>query len=339
MDSNSYADDFEPADFSLSNPRIIPDPYPAYEILRQRDPIHNSRMYGGSWVFFAYEDVVTMLTDDRLTNNRSNLPLLALAPEQREEFADLVPVLSNWVAFFDGDAHLLRRQHMNRICNLFSKESLTPIIDRAVDELLSTWGERADLIADFSRPLPAMVITQLLGAPVTDHELLARWSDDIAYLFGASALTVDDLRRGRSAVQQFAGYLGELVSHSVRFGHDTMLAKLAVEESGGFHFDEAAACAQGMLLMFAGLEPTRYLIGSGVGASAPSPAAAETAERSCPVVERRRGVPPLRHPGSIRRTGRGPFLHLSRQSDRGRASRAAACRVGQPRSGGLPRPR
>ncbi|MCI0157825.1 cytochrome P450 [Leifsonia shinshuensis] len=266
MDSNSYADDFEPADFSLSNPRIIPDPYPAYEILRQRDPIHNSRMYGGSWVFFAYEDVVTMLTDDRLTNNRSNLPLLALAPEQREEFADLVPVLSNWVAFFDGDAHLLRRQHMNRICNLFSKESLTPIIDRAVDELLSTWGERADLIADFSRPLPAMVITQLLGAPVTDHELLARWSDDIAYLFGASALTVDDLRRGRSAVQQFAGYLGELVSHSVRFGHDTMLAKLAVEESGGFHFDEAAACAQGMLLMFAGLEPTRYLIGNAVWA-------------------------------------------------------------------------
>jgi cytochrome P450 len=36
------------------------------------------------------------------------------------------------------------------------------------------------------------------------------------------------------------------------------------EETGGFRFTPETAAAQGMLLMFAGLEPTRYLIGNAI---------------------------------------------------------------------------
>lgn len=262
--ADRYAEAFDPSMFSLSNPDLIPDPYPAYGLLRERDPVHHSRMYGGSWVLFSYEDVATLLGDIRLTNSRAELPLKALPETQRAEFADMAPVLGNWVAFFDGDAHLMRRRHMDRVCKLFSRTSLAPAIQRCVDDLLGAWGSRADVIADFSRPLPAMVIAQLLGAPVSDHELLTRWSDDIAHLFGASALTVRDVRRAQCAVHAFADYLHQLVQKAVRSGSDCMLRDLAAEETNGFSFDMDAACAQGMLLMFAGLEPTRYLIGNAV---------------------------------------------------------------------------
>ncbi len=264
MCTDRYAEAFDPTQFSLSNVDLFPDPYPAYTYLRDHDPVHHSQMYGGSWALFAYEDVEAMLTDDRLTNNRAELPLKALPFEQRAEFADLAPMLAHWVAFFDGNAHMVRRRHMNHVFRTLTTDFLPPVIERSVRRLLDAWGSQADVIADFSRPLPAMVITELLGAPVSDHTRLAAWSDAIAYLFGASALTVEDVRRGRDAALELAQYLSDLVRAQIRSGEEGLLGNLVAEETEGFRFTPDSAAAQGMLLMFAGLEPTRYLIGNAV---------------------------------------------------------------------------
>ncbi|MFH8755943.1 cytochrome P450 [Streptomyces atroolivaceus] len=258
--------------FSLSNPSLFADPYPVYAAFRRQEPIHASPMYGGSRVFFSYSDVEALLTDDRLTNSRADIPLKALPADQRAQFADMVPALSEWVAFFDGDAHMMRRRHMNHVLRVFTEELLTPLIERSVEHLLRDWGKEADLIADVSRPLPAMAITELLGAPMGDHPQLAAWSDHIAYLFGASDLTAEDVRRGRDAVSAFIDYLHGTVSTAVRSGTPSLLAQLVTEETDGLHFDLDSACAQGLLLMFAGLEPVRHLIGNAFSALHPHPA-------------------------------------------------------------------
>ncbi|MGW0933067.1 cytochrome P450 [Streptomyces sp. NPDC002644] len=250
--------------FSLSNAEMFPDPYPYYARLRRDEPVHASHMYGGSWVFFAYEDVEALLTDPRLTNNRAQLPLKALVPEHRSEFSDMVPTLERWVAFFDGQAHMKRRRHMNHVFRMFHADFLTPVVEETVDALLDAWGQQADLVADFARPLPAIVITRLLGAPPGDHEQIAAWSDDIAFMFGSSTLTTDDVRRGRDAVHCFTRYLGTALLRASDLRVDSLLTRLVTEETDGFRFDDESAVAQGMLLMFAGLEPTRYLIGNAV---------------------------------------------------------------------------
>ncbi|GLY55154.1 cytochrome P450 [Lentzea sp. NBRC 102530] len=250
--------------FSLSNPQLILDPYPTYTALRRNDPVHQSSMYGGSWVIFSYDDITALLREPRLTNNRATLPIKALPAEQQQEFADIVPVLTRWVAFFDGHDHHVRRQHMNAVCDLYSRDVLVPVIQNAIDTLLDRWTGRHDLVQDFARPLPAMVITKLLGASDNDHVQLAEWSDDIAYLFGASNLTVEDLRRGQRAIHDFAEYLLEHTVNAMRAHHPTMITRLAEEDTDGFRFVLNEACAQGMLLMFAGLEPMRYLLGNAV---------------------------------------------------------------------------
>lgn len=264
MGADRSIEAFDPVEFSLSNPELFADPYPVYARMREYTPVHGSQMYGGSWAFFAHRDVETLLTDERLTNNRAQLPLKALPEGQRAEFADLATLLAPWVAFFDGDAHLTRRRRMNHVFRMFSTEFLTPVVERSVDRLLDTWGGRADVVEDFSRPLPAMVITELLGAPAGDHAHIAAWSDDVAYLFGASALTVEDVRRGRDSALELYRYLRDLVGAQITSGANTLLAGLAAEETEGFRFTPDSAAAQGMLLMFAGLEPTRYLIGNAV---------------------------------------------------------------------------
>ncbi|MTD39672.1 cytochrome P450 [Erwinia sp. CPCC 100877] len=267
---------FRIEEFSLSNPRLLADPYPYYEQIRQQDPIHYSNMYGGCWLLFNYADVRALLTDPRLTNDRSALPLMALPEEQRAQFADMAPVLSKWLAFFDGHAHTQRRQRLDWSCpSLLNKNALSELIREVAVDLMDSWQEEScvDLIADFARPLPAKVITRLLGGADDDHEQLTHWSDDIAYLFGASALTVEDVKRGQNSLHAFRHYLQALAAEAISSHRDNLILNRLMADSGkGFQFDVESAMAQCMLLMFAGLEPTRYLIGNAVWALHQHPA-------------------------------------------------------------------
>ncbi|MFJ8229904.1 cytochrome P450 [Streptomyces sp. NPDC094448] len=253
--------------FHLSNPALCADPYPAYRRIRAEEPVHYSQMYGGSWGIFSLDDVTELLRDPRLTNDRAALPLLALPAEERDQFADIVPVLSDWVAFFDGEEHALRRHHLDQVFRVLEPARIKAVVQDVIDQLLTRWGDRptVDLIADFARPLPARVISRLLGAPEEDHERLARWSDDIAYLFGAGTLTRADMARGRASLQAFSAYLTLLSTDQVR-RPESLIGAMTGTRTDGFAFTEHEVRAQCMLLMFAGLEPTRYLIGNAVWA-------------------------------------------------------------------------
>ncbi|MBC3215862.1 MULTISPECIES: cytochrome P450 [Serratia] len=261
---------FKINDFSLSNPQLTADPYPYYDKIRQEDPIHYSKMYGGSWLLFSYDDVKALLTDPRLTNDRSALPLMALPEEERAQFTDMIPILSKWLAFFDGNDHTQRRQRLDGSCpSLLNKGALSNLIRNVAEDLMDGWQDRdcVDLIADFARPLPAIVITRLLGGEDGDHEQLTRWSDDIAYLFGASDLAVEDMQRGQKSLHAFNSYLHNLADEAIKSGREDLILNRLVSDNGkGLQFDIDSATAQCMLLMFAGLEPTRYLLGNAVWA-------------------------------------------------------------------------
>ena len=223
-------------------------------------------MYGGSWILFSYEDSVALLNDARLTNNRANLPLLALPPEQRAEFAEFHDFLRTWTAFFEGEDHLLRRHRMDQVFRVLTPFHITGVLREAIGALTAGWrkGTRVDLVAEFVRLLPAMILTELMGAPRSDHEMLDHWADDLAYLFGASALTVEDVQRGWVSAQAFMAYLTELARAMARRPDRSILGELMARANSGFSFTEAEACAQCVLLMFAGLEPSRHIIGNAV---------------------------------------------------------------------------
>jgi cytochrome P450 len=257
---------FDPGSFSFSNPELFENPYPVYEEIRRIDPIHHSQMYGGSWILFSYEDSAALLNDVRLTNNRANLPLLALPPEQRVEFAGFHDFLRTWTAFFEGEDHLLRRHRMDQVFRVLTPSRITGVVQEVVGALTSGWrrGTRVDLVAEFARRLPAVILTELMGAPRSDHEMLDHWADDLAYLFGASALTVEDVRRGWASAQAFMAYLTDLARTMTRRPDQSILGGLMARADSGFSFTEAEACAQCVLLMFAGLEPSRHIIGNAI---------------------------------------------------------------------------
>jgi hypothetical protein len=203
------------------------------------------------------------------------LPLMALPEDERAQFVDMIPILSKWLAFFDGHEHAQRRQRLDWSCSaLLHKSNVSTIVRKVAEDLMEGWGSKnsVDLIVDFARPLPAMVITRLLGGADGDHEQLTRWSDDIAYLFGASDLTSADVQRGQKSIHAFSNYLLNLADVAINSGHENqILSRLITNNGKGYQFDIESATAQCMLLMFAGLEPTRYLIGNAVWALSQHP--------------------------------------------------------------------
>ena len=58
------------------------------------------------------------------------------------------------------------------------------LVDRYIDDYVASGQE--DLIANFSFPLPATIICELIGAPVSDAEKIKTWSEDLSLVaFGA----------------------------------------------------------------------------------------------------------------------------------------------------------
>ena len=80
-----------------------------------------------------------------------------------------------------------------------------------LDELAAGGG--GELRAVVARPLPAIVIAELLGVPASDRPQFEQWSEELGRLvFAASSRDVDDASAIAGATS-FAAYFGGLVSH------------------------------------------------------------------------------------------------------------------------------
>lgn len=252
--------------FSFSNPRLFVDPYPVYRAFREQDPFHRSQMYGGSWIVFRHRDALTLLHSDKLTNNRASLPVMALPAADRAEFSDFLKFLRTWTAFHEGDEHALRRHRMDEVFRTLTPALVGSVAQEIADDLINRWGNRArvDLVADYARPLPAMLLTRLMGAPDGEHEKLSDWADDLAYLFGTNDLVVDDVRRARESAEAMMSHLRALASDLHGLSRSSILGGLLAHGGRDFDFTLAEACAQCVLLLFAGLEPSRHIIAGAV---------------------------------------------------------------------------
>lgn len=254
------------ASFSHNEASYIPDPFSFYDRMRAESPAYFSeRIFGGAWLFFRYADCRGLMTDERLSNARGAVPLWFLPPEQKVLFADMIGVFERWLAFHDGASHTKLRRQANRSYQPFDDDVLAPRIQHLVDGLLDDVDpDGFDLMREFAFPLPAMVIADLLGVSVEAHPELTRWTDDIAYLFGSTQVSVEHLHRTQNSTRELAAFLASADSASSSANQNGLLHRLRTTEVRGHRFDEREVVAQAALLLFAGVASIRYLIGNSV---------------------------------------------------------------------------
>jgi cytochrome P450 len=146
-------------------------------------------------------------------------------------------------------------------------EALRPRIQQIVDDLLAGVEPRGgmDLIEEFAYPLPVIVICEMLGVPVEDHERFKGWSLDLARGLDSVLLGPDSevARRSGAAREALTEYFRGLIgTRRVSPRADLLSALIAAEEAGD-RLTEHELLATCILLLVAGHETTVNLIGNG----------------------------------------------------------------------------
>src|SRR2546422_3675202 len=244
--------------FNPMDPEFIADPYPTYRRLRAEDPVHHSPL--GFWVLTRYDDVVAALRDPRLAKE-------AIASFVAARFGAPVPAMGLSMLDRDPPDHTRLRGLVSKAFTPRVVEGLRPRIQQIVDGLLEGVAPKRsmDLIEAFAYPIPVVVICEMLGVPVEDHEGFKGWSLDIARGLDLIWLGPDSEvgRRSVTARQALADYFRGLIAQRRAAPRNDLLSGLIAAEEAGDKLNETELLATCILLLIAGHETTVNLIGNG----------------------------------------------------------------------------
>jgi cytochrome P450 len=250
----------------LFSPEFQRDPYPTYRRCLTGPPLLPMQGRPGIWLLFGYDECAKLIRDDRLSAVRPASALVAAPDDGLKEFDDLVRHMQRWLLLRDAPRHTELRKLMNRgftpLVTARLKDSIDAIVDRLLEDMHG--AKTIDLIKDFAYPLPVRVICDLLGVPEELHERCVTLSNDIAVWFGDPRRLPATARAAQRAIRELEGYFAAIIRERRSAPREDLLGVLLDAAAAAPSLTEEDLIAQCVMLLFAGHETTRNLIGNGM---------------------------------------------------------------------------
>ncbi len=239
------------------------DPHTGYRHLRQLGPVVRSYASRG-WLVTRFEAVQAASRDPRFGNdmrkNRFLSTVLRAAADGRP-----VPVLDSpsMIVLDPPDHTRLRRLVSQGFTNRYV-QTLAPRIERIVAQCLAGLdGEgEVDIVEHLARPLPAIVIAEMLGLPEADREQFRVWAQQ---MLGITAVGEPQLiEQATIANEELVDYLKGIIEQKRQQPDDDIISQLIVAEEEGDRLTADEMYSTCTLLLNAGHLTTTSLIGSGL---------------------------------------------------------------------------
>ncbi len=245
-------------------PGYFDNPYPHYAALRRAEPAYFEPR-ATAYILTRYDDV------SRLARDRTMVVEISRAtptPRIMTELARNAAVgagADKWMVFRDGEDHARLRRLVSQVFTPRAIASWHRRTEVIVDQLLSAAAEQDpfDVIDQFARPLPALIISEMLGIPARDMPLLLGWSHSLIRTI-ESMNTPDEEQRVVAATRAMVDYLREMLAEKRSRSDDDILTALLAAEDSGDHLSTDEVVAQVVMLYFAGHETAENLIGNGL---------------------------------------------------------------------------
>lgn len=248
----------------MKDPAVRADPYPTYAALRAMGPVVPTA-FGGR-ILTRHADVFAVLRDARFSSNNRHQP----GYEQFSELArqvglgDALELFGRVMLFADPPDHTRLRRIVGKAFTMRAVEDMRPriaaIVDRMLDTVVGDGG--ADLVEALAFPLPVTVISEMLGVPLEDQDMLRAWtaeavkaldpSDDLMALFPAA-----------EAMRSMRAYFDQLVERRRGSPGPDLLSSLIAAEDEGDRLSHDELLDTAVLLYGAGHETTVNLISGG----------------------------------------------------------------------------
>ncbi|WNG28978.1 cytochrome P450 [Cystobacter fuscus] len=219
-----------------------------------------------------YDDVIAALLDARISSD----PRTAMSPEQQKKLPqvpeELRPISRSLLSLDPPDHTRLRkliqpsftpramealRSRIQRIA-----EDLVDAAERAAAERGETGPERhMDLISEFAYPLPVKVISDMLGIPPEDRDMVKGWTENLVRNNNGRGMMDPE---NRAKMREFTDYLRRLFADRRKQPADDMISQLLLMEEDGDKLNEEETLSTVFILYLAGHVTTVNLIGNGV---------------------------------------------------------------------------
>jgi cytochrome P450 len=219
--------------------------------MREHDPVHRDEK-NNLWVITKYEDVSFVERHPELFCSEKGV-------RPKGGGADSLSIVS-----MDDPEHVRQRRLVSRGFTPSRINELMQHIRELARELVDKVASRGecDFVIDIARPLPLIVIAEMLGLPVEDRERLAHWSDTMMAAEGAEP---DEPRTqlAGEAWGEYVTYLDALLEDRRARPRDDLISVLL----SSAHADELSGeevLSFLVLLLVAGNETTRNALSGGM---------------------------------------------------------------------------
>ncbi|PCJ36731.1 MAG: cytochrome [Moraxellaceae bacterium] len=246
--------------YDLSSHEFVSNPYPTYRRLHEESPIYwcEERKY---YYVSNLEYVKSIFVDSRASSDRVAPMVENLSDFQRSAIEPLTSTLSKWILFQDPPKHTPLRKFIVQSLSSKVVDAIEPKIYSVVDELIDDFSQQGDfdLIQDFAYPLPAIVISILLGVPVEDRDKIKAWSDTIARFLGEKN-SLSLLAKAQQDIVEMTGYFRDILDQQRSNPKENVMSKMIALQQQQPELDDEHIIANCIGLIFAGHETTTHLI-------------------------------------------------------------------------------
>jgi cytochrome P450 len=231
------------------------DPYPLYHALRAAAPNHPSML--GVRFLSSHAGCTELLRSSAFTTG------FGFGGEGFED-RPFIKKTMEILVFTNGPQHARLRRLVALAFSPKMVEDVVPRLSAFVDATLDRIAElgSCDLLVEYAMPVPAMVLTELLGAPFEDHRRVQAWVDAVAN--SMKPVLEDELvAKADVATVEFDAYIRGLMAERKRHPGDDLLSALIAAEEEGDRLTENELANLLFTIMAAGNETTTSLISSG----------------------------------------------------------------------------
>ncbi len=200
-------------------------PFTTYQELRERDPVHWSRLLD-RWIVTRYDDLSELLHDRRFASR---------ATLRRKRSSPLAQIVNRSPLRLDAPDHARIKSFLNRGFTPARADAARPALGALAARLAEGLprGEPCDLMAEFVSPFVRGAMAEFLGIPEARRASFVGWS-------GAVAPALDPIRGGKTlrraneAAPELIACLRQLVEERLGTPGEDLISELV-------HTPEAAA--------------------------------------------------------------------------------------------------
>lgn len=251
------------------------DPYPTYADYRDKDPVHWGKPHDprlpGLWYLFKHSDCWRLfrmgLEDDAPIGGMPSKLGWGFGDGAPEEAQDYFAIRKRFLTAQDPPDHSRVRRVIAAFFTPKHIELLRPRVEQMVrdlfDEIQAQGPGSFDFVQMLAYPLPLMVVSELMGVPLKDRDLVHELSAGLGAGFDVDG-KFDRLLIAADAARRFREYLGPVFeAHRATKMNDVIGGMVeAADNNGGL--DELDLYATVSILVQGGQSTTMALLGRGV---------------------------------------------------------------------------